>query len=118
MIFQLILVASAIVLAFVVLSRFGVQSRRALQKVTWLLLSLLIIVAVLFPGTVGYIANMLGIGRGADLVLYVFTISFIFFVLYAYIHNQKERDTLYRLSRQIALLEARQRYGKTKAKRR
>lgn len=113
---QLILVASGVLLAYMVLSRFRTQSRRAFQKIAWLFLSLLIVIAVLFPDTVNYIANLVGIGRGADLVLYIFTISFIFFVLYTYVHNQRERDMLYRLSRQVALLEAAQRYRQAEKK--
>lgn len=118
MILQLLLVASGVLLAYIVLSRFRTQSRRAFQKIVWLFLSLLIVAAVLFPGAVNYIAHLVGIGRGADLVLYIFTISFIFFVLYTYVHNQRERDMLYRLSRRVALLEAAQRYNEPRTKQR
>jgi len=35
------------------------------------------VVAVLFPGTITWVANQIGVGRGADLLLYVLVIVFI-----------------------------------------
>jgi hypothetical protein len=68
------------------------------------------IVGVLFPGLVNGIAHAVGIGRGADLLLYATAVAFIGYVLNAYLHQQDERDALYRLARKVAILEANERY--------
>jgi hypothetical protein len=35
------------------------------------------VVSVLFPGALTWVANRLGVGRGADLVLYIVTVAFM-----------------------------------------
>ena len=55
-------------------------------------------------------AVTVGIGRGADLLLYVLFTAFLFYVVSQYIKEQDSRDTLYRLARRVALIEAGQKY--------
>jgi hypothetical protein len=76
------------------------------------LLVVAMIIAVLIPNAINSLAHLVGIGRGADLLLYVLTLAFIAYALNNYLHQQSERDALYRLARKIALLEAKQRYQK------
>ena len=64
------------------------------------------IVAVIFPEMVNQIAHLFGVGRGADLLLYILVLSFIGYVVNDYIHRQNEKDVIYRLARKLALLEA------------
>lgn len=56
-------------------------SRRALHRVVWrgLVLAALAAgaVSVVFPGVLNWLANKLGVGRGADLVLYGVTVAFM-----------------------------------------
>jgi hypothetical protein len=76
-----------------------------------MLLVVAMIVAVLFPDTTNSVAHLVGIGRGADLLLYVTVLAFIFYALNNYLQQQDARDTLFRLARKVALLEANERYG-------
>jgi hypothetical protein len=61
---------------------------------------------VLLPELTTALANQLGIGRGADLLLYVFVI----FTLYHFVYSLAEHNRLLKmvtlLSREIALLKA------------
>jgi hypothetical protein len=63
----------------------------------------LCIVAVLAPTTISEVANLVGVGRGTDLVLYVFVLAslFIWIGLYRRLHDMEERFV--DLARQIAL---------------
>ena len=113
---QVITVIAALLLAFYALNRRNTHSGKASKKIALVLLALAMIVAVLFPGTTTTVANMLGIGRGADLLLYSTVLVFIFYALNNYLKQQDQRDMLFRLARRLAVLEARERYKQEIAK--
>ena len=74
-----------------------------------LLLGLFVLVfavAVVFPDTLTAVANVLGVGRGADLLLYALVVAFFFVALNTYLkfRDLELRNT--RLARRIAIMEA------------
>jgi len=79
---------------------------RAFRRIAFLGLTILIVLAVLFPGVLDDIANTFGIGRGADLAIYLVSIGLLFFAVSTYLKfgDMDRRITL--LSRHIALLES------------
>lgn len=66
------------------------------------------LVSILFPDITMYFANLLGVGRGADLVFYLYMVAsvFIFISLYSKIMNLNSSIT--KLSRELALREVRE----------
>jgi hypothetical protein len=76
---------------------------RLLRCLVWLLAAL----AIAFPGLVQGVATLLGVGRGADVVLYVFVLAFLAtsFALYTRIRRQQQEIT--RLVRHLAIEGAR-----------
>lgn len=71
------------------------------------LLGLIVLFFLVFPGTTQYVAEFFGVGRGADMLFY-FTDAFLFVligVLYAKFKSQKEITT--RLIRELAIHTAR-----------
>ena len=70
-------------------------------------LLLLFIVAaassVFFPQILTWIANLLGIGRGADLLLYFMVLIFIGFVATTYRRFRQFESEITHLTRQLAL---------------
>lgn len=60
----------------------------------------------MFPDSLNSLAQRVGVGRGADLILYVLFVAFIFFVLNVYIKFKQQQDTIFRLARKLALIEA------------
>jgi hypothetical protein len=64
------------------------------------------IVAVLHPLFLTKIANFVGVGRGADLLLYLLTASFIFVILNIFIKFKKYEETIATLARKIAIIES------------
>ena len=86
------------------------HAARAWKKIALGTLAVAMVIAVLFPEMTNQLARLAGVGRGADLLLYMLTLTFIIYTVNSYIHQQYEKDALYRLARKIALLEAVERY--------
>jgi hypothetical protein len=61
---------------------------------------------VIFPDITTNIAHLLGIGRGADLLLYGLTVVVIFMILNTYIKDREEERRFVSLTRKVAILEA------------
>lgn len=60
-------------------------------------------VAVLFPSLLTDLANALGVGRGADLLLYVLTIACVFTTIAFHRRFRELEDRFVELSRAVAL---------------
>lgn len=77
--------------------------RLAIRRVLLLMATLAGIVAIAFPQLVNDLANVVGVGRGADLVLYVLVVVFIgTSVSNSIRHRHLERD-LTKLARRVAI---------------
>ena len=108
---QILVIAAAV---FVIVRTLGTRSShsgKAWKKIGLLLLALAMIVAVLFPEATNITARAVGVGRGADLLLYATVVAFIAYVLNDYLKGQEHRDTEVRLGRKIAIIEANERYN-------
>ena len=79
---------------------------RAWQKLGVLLITIIGVVVVIFPDTSNTAAHKLGVGRGADLLLYLLTVAFILTVLNMYLKGKEEERKIVILARKIALLES------------
>jgi hypothetical protein len=94
--------------AFGVLAMRGTHSatRRALWRLAGLGVLLGGAVSVVFPDALSWVAHRVGIGRGADLLLYAMAVTFLLVVavLFRRIAELEHRCTL--LARSIALAEA------------
>ncbi|WP_034240726.1 DUF2304 domain-containing protein [Saccharomonospora iraqiensis] len=62
--------------------------------------------AVLFPGHVTLLAHALGIGRGADLLLYMLVVAFLFGMLNTYLRFRGTTQQITELARTLAIREA------------
>ncbi|MGH3712368.1 MAG: DUF2304 domain-containing protein [Micromonosporaceae bacterium] len=62
--------------------------------------------AVLRPDDVTWVASKVGVGRGADLVLYLLVVAFIFVVLNFYLRFRDLGERFTDLARAVALREA------------
>ncbi len=106
MIIQALLIVVSIFILFYFLTNRNTMQVRAYKKIALLLCVALMIVFVLYPEYLNTIANKVGVGRGADLLLYVFFVAFIIFSINVYLKFKELRDEIFRLSRTIALIEA------------
>lgn len=108
---QIIVAVVAVSIILYVLGSGQTYTARAWKKIGICLLALAMIIAAIFPEFTNIVAHSVGVGRGADLLLYILTLAFISYVVNSYQNQQKEKDKLYRLARKIALVEANERYN-------
>lgn len=73
------------------------------------LVSLLGIALVLQPNWAQSAADLLGIGRGADLILYMWTVVSLLLLANLHFRMRTQSALITTLTRELALLEARQR---------
>jgi small membrane protein len=62
--------------------------------------------AIVDPLGITRLANLLGIGRGADIVLYAFVLAFVMVTFYFYAQQLRLRREVSALASHIALMEA------------
>ena len=96
-----------VTLACVSLYAYRVVVRGAMLGMLLLFCSLISIFFVFYPEQTFVIANMLGVGRGTDLLLYVCFIIGIILMLLIHIKFQQQSLLITELAREIALQEAR-----------
>lgn len=76
------------------------------ESLTWALVWLAAAVAIIWPGVTKMIANALGIGRGADLVLYCAVVVMMVGFLMVYVRLRRIRRELTLLVRHLAIRDA------------
>ena len=103
MIIKVLLVASVLVVAVYVLR--GPLSGRHLvmRRLAGLSFAAVWIVAVLFPDWVTAAANLVGVGRGTDLVLYLLAVAFVFNTIAQAQHFHRLDERVSTLTRALAL---------------
>jgi hypothetical protein len=104
-VFQILAVLAVAVIAFLVL-RGGGARHQAVQRILLVLFVVGAAVSVFFPQLLTWLANLVGIGRGTDLLLYVLVIVFLAFVAASYRRSRVLESQITELSRRIALLDA------------
>lgn len=78
-----------------VLWRMGSTSRgRASKRVVLLGFGLLIVLTLLFPEVTTRVAELVGVGRGADLVFYLTSIGLIFLAALTYISHRRSEERI------------------------
>ena len=81
-------------------------TRLALTRITAAIFFAAGVVAILVPSSVTSVANGLGVGRGADLVLYVLTIAFLLTTIGFYKKLRDLEDRYVDAVRHLAILSA------------
>jgi hypothetical protein len=103
---QIALVAGVVIIAiFFVRGQHGVRIQ-ASKRIAFFAFLVLNVYAVARPDDVNRLAHLLGVGRGADLLLYALIVAFVFamLALYMRIHDDERRVT--ELARAVAIRDA------------
>ncbi|MDF2506548.1 MAG: hypothetical protein K0Q52_407 [Microbacterium sp.] len=103
---QILLIAAIVVLAVFMMRRTGADSHLAIRRILMGLFVVVAVLSVLFPQWLSWLAQLVGVGRGTDLVLYGLIVMFLAFVYTQYRRNTQLQRQLTLLARKIALLEA------------
>jgi small membrane protein len=109
---QIILIVSFVALMAYFLFNPQNLKIQAWKKVLGVFFLLTAVLFILYPESSNFIANKLGVVRGADLLLYMLTLAFIFVSISSYIKSKQEHNNVVILARKIAILEANQRQNK------
>lgn len=106
MIIKILLIGSVLLIAVWVLR--GPLSGRhlALRRIAGLCFAGAWIIAVLAPDAVTRAANLVGVGRGTDLVLYVLAVAFVFNTMAQAQHFRNLDERVTTLTRVLALHSA------------
>jgi hypothetical protein len=109
MIIQLILlVAILLVLRRLLIAR-NSSKTKAWKKIIAVVILLVAVVFICFPNALNEVAKFVGVGRGADLVLYGLVIAFMYEQVNGYIKDREQEKQIVVLARKIALIEANKR---------
>lgn len=95
MIIKVLLIVAVLASAILLLRQDGTTTHLAMRRLAAIGLGLLGVAAVLSPDTVDRVANWVGVGRGADLVLYALVVAFL---LSSVVAHQR----MHRIERQVA----------------
>jgi hypothetical protein len=100
------LLAPAVVLAvvFALRSRSSVRGQ-ARRKILAALTVVAGVISVIFPGVLQTLADLVGVDRGTDLLLYVLAIVILYLVVSVSVRFREQEARLTRLAREIALTE-------------
>lgn len=103
---QILLIAGVIALGAFFMRRTGADSHLAIRRLFYGAFVLVAILSILFPQWLTWIANLVGVGRGTDLLLYAFVLMFMMFVYTQSRRNAAQQRNLTLLARKLALLQA------------
>lgn len=106
MIIAQILLILILIAAMVYLLMYRSTSKtKAYKKLGLMVFIIIAIFSVLVPETLNWLAHGIGIGRGADLLLYGTVVAFIFMLMNNYLKEKHDERRFVRLARKVALLE-------------
>lgn len=103
-IIQIILIVALLFIG-IGLTRSAAGARhQAVRRLLVLLFVVFAVVAVLLPDVLTRVARLVGVGRGADLLLYILVIAFLGFLASSFRKTAQLEDRITQLSRAVALL--------------
>lgn len=107
MLFQAVLIALVIVIAVFAVRSLPGEKSLAVKRLIALVTVAAAIAAILFPQLLSAVANFFGVGRGTDLLLYLFVIAGMIFAVMTIRAKARSDARVTELARAVALIEAR-----------
>jgi hypothetical protein len=111
MLIQVILIALTLGVLVLLLQRRTAARTRAWKKLIMLALAAAAVASILYPELTTKVANFVGVGRGADLVLYLLVAVFLYVTVGFYLRFRDIERQLTVVARRLAIDEAIQRQG-------
>lgn len=106
-IFQFLLIIGVITLVIFGIRLLPGDKSLAIKRIFGVLIGVFAVLAIIFPDLVTTVANAVGIGRGTDLLLYLFIIFVMFLTLSIMRAKARTDARVTDLARAVALMEAR-----------
>ncbi|WP_339619597.1 DUF2304 domain-containing protein [uncultured Salinibacterium sp.] len=108
-----VLAALVILIAGYFMLRGGGARHQAMQRLLLLLFMVAAASSVFLPQLWTYAANLVGVGRGTDLLLYIMVLVFLGFVATSYRRSRRTENDVTELARRVALLAVRSPQGES-----
>ena len=109
MLIQVILIAITVGLLVVLLQRRAAARTRAWKKIIMLALAAAAVISILNPQLTTEVANLVGVGRGTDLLLYLLVAVFLYVTVGFWLRFRDLERQLTVMARRLAIDEALQR---------
>lgn len=106
---QILLIVGVVIIGAVFMRRTGADSHLAIRRLLYGAFVLVAILSILFPQWLTWAANLIGVGRGTDLLLYALVLMFLVFVYTQSRRNAAQQRRLTLLARRLALMQAEER---------
>ncbi|MEJ6555183.1 DUF2304 domain-containing protein [Microbacterium esteraromaticum] len=103
---QFLLIGGVVVLGLIMMRRSGADSHLAIRRLLLLLFVVAATLSILFPQWLSWLAGLVGVGRGTDLLLYALVMMFLVFVYSQYRRNVALQRSITLLARRSAISEA------------
>lgn len=105
--FQVLLIAVVVIAASLAVRFLPGERSLALKRIFAILFVAAAASAIVFPGMLTTVANFFGIGRGTDLLLYLFIVAMLIFAVAVVRAKARSDARVTELARAVALMEAR-----------
>ena len=105
--FQFLLIAAVLVAAALAVKFLPGERSLALKRIFAILFVIAAGLAIAFPNMLTSVANFFGIGRGTDLLLYIFIVAMLLFAVMVIRAKARSDARVTDLARAVALMEAR-----------
>lgn len=105
--FQILLIAAVIAAAALAVRFLPGERSLALKRIFAILFVAAAVVAIVFPNLLTGVANFFGIGRGTDLLLYLFIVAMLIFAVAVVRAKARSDARVTDLARAVALMETR-----------
>ncbi|MFL6154209.1 MAG: DUF2304 domain-containing protein [Ornithinibacter sp.] len=112
LIIQILLIGTVVLLVARLFRSRGARAQ-AIRRLGLVAFAAFAAVSILFPDVWSRLAQLVGVGRGTDLVLYALVVAFLSFTVTTYLRFRDLETNYTRLARRIALGEARRASGPT-----
>ena len=104
---QFLLVVGVVIVAVLGTRALPQDSSLAVKRIIALLFVVGAILAIVFPNALTWTAQLVGVGRGTDLLLYLFILAALLYVAASERTRARNEAKMTELARAVALLEAR-----------
>lgn len=102
-IIQIILLVIVLVIFWRLYKRLAAQELTRREFIEWFLLWLAVAFLVIVPDTASYLAAVVGVGRGSDLVIYLAVILIFYLLFRIFIRLERSEREITRVVRALAL---------------
>jgi hypothetical protein len=99
-------IQAILLLLILILGVYLLRRSRLVGRMVMILLVLTLSIFVLFPEFTTWIANRLGVGRGADFLFYVFALFVLYALVLVYIRLRDQDRKITQITRALAIREA------------